>query len=103
MTSFGKALEVRGRRKHSNVYWKETSNIKRCLKYSLVLLPSVFTLDVNCAQILNVILQQGTGTETGKNRVRALYMYLGQHCWTVFTDVVGSLSQAPFMNHFDTC
>lgn len=64
---------------------------------------SVFTLDVNCAQMLNVILQQSTGTEAGKSRVRTLYMYLGQHCLTVFTDVVDSLSQAPFKNHFDTC
>lgn len=51
-----------------------------------------FTLDVNCAQMLNAILQQGAGTEAGKSRVRALYVYLGQHCLTVFTDVVGSLS-----------
>lgn len=64
---------------------------------------SVFTLDVNCAQMLNVILQHGSGTEAGKNRVRARYMYLGQHCLTVFTDVVDSLSQAPFKNLFDTC
>lgn len=42
--------------------------------------------------MLDVILQQGTGAEAGKNRIRALYMYLGQHCLTVFTDVVDSVS-----------
>lgn len=73
------------------------------MKYSLVLFASVFTSDVNCAQMLNVILQQGTGTEAGKNGLRALYMYLGQHCLTELSDVVGSLSQAPFKNHFDAC